>query len=310
MLKQRIVDTLKFFDLQDLPLTLLELAEFLMADTEELKQQLDSRFEYIENSAHPAHNQIFLGEITRCLEGECMGEVGEFKGFYFLAGREHLVQIRLNNYLFGRFREKRILRLIGGARHLPFVRGIALLGSQALGQQKENSDIDLFIITEPHFLGLGRLMVTAYMQLLGVRRHGTKISNRFCLNHYLAGPRSLNRDRNLYTAAEYIKLRPLVYSNTFVKFRKHNNWVYSFFPNAKHFEPKEAEEQQSAIQKLLEKLLTNSFGQWLEQKLKAAQLGRIQKGEFIVAEALEMSFHPNNRKAKLFSAFFEHQKEH
>ena len=114
-------------------------------------------------------------------------------GFYCLKGRAAIIDQRLANYIYGIKRERRIRRFIGGLRFLPFVRRAALAGSQAQGVQKSDSDIDLLIIVEPEFLWLGRTAVTAYFQILGLRRHGKKIANRFCLNHYLAGVKIIDR---------------------------------------------------------------------------------------------------------------------
>jgi hypothetical protein len=181
---------------------------------------------------------------------------------------------------------------------------MAVLGSQALGLQKENSDIDLLVITEPSFLGLGRGFLTIFLQIFGVRRHGSKVANRFCLNHYLAGPIALPSDKNLYTAMEYIKLRPLCGSRVFKQFLLNNEWAYSFFPNAS---PTLDLQENLSVRNFLEKLFKNNFGRYLENKLKNLQLKKIKQGEFIVADSQEMSFHPNNRKKILFQSFFKAQ---
>ena len=52
------------------------------------------------------------------------------------------------------------------------------------------------------------------------------------------------------------------------------------------------------------------FGQWLESQVMKLQLARIKKEEFNISNKLEMSFHPNNRKQKLFASFFEGQQLH
>src|SRR6266404_9461026 len=106
MLEQRIISTLKFFDLQDCPLTLLELHKFLLANIETVRQSLDEKFEL--NQPSPASPAVAVEAVLACLEGECAGEVMEYKGFYALAGRQELIQQRLNNYYYGFAREKLI----------------------------------------------------------------------------------------------------------------------------------------------------------------------------------------------------------
>jgi predicted nucleotidyltransferase len=302
-LQNRILSTLRFFDLQDVPLTLFELHKFLVNDTAEIKKNINTDYEYIGKEAQN-YEQVKISDILLCLNEQLKTQVESKKGYYCLVNRTNIIETRINNYFYGFFREKRIKKYLWFLKYIPFVRGVAILGSQALGQPKPNSDIDLFIVTDSEFLGLGRALATAYFQVLGLRRHGKYISNRFCLNHYLAGVRALPGDRNLYTAMEYLKLRPVFGFRIWQDFQNNNNWVSLFFPHAKK-PPIELAESQAFLQRVLEKILRNSFGRKLEEKIKSAQLGRIQRGEFIVADETEMSFHPNNRKSQLFSAFFE-----
>jgi hypothetical protein len=107
---------------------------------------------------------------------------------------------------------------------------VALGGSQALGQPKKFSDIDLFIVVKPGFLWLVRTMVSLYFQILGLRRHGKNVANRFCLNHYVAEQKVVDRERNLYKAMEYVRLRPLIYPQGLVEFLQVNaEWIKVFF---------------------------------------------------------------------------------
>ncbi len=303
MLKNRILSTLYFFDLQDYPLTLLELHEFLVADLEQLKGSVDGQGEIVVNGTKSKPEApVSIDRILQSLDIECLGEAENTLGFYHLPGRKALVAARLDNYAFGLKREKLVKKYINGLRHLPFIRGAALGGSQALGLAKPTSDIDLFIITDPRFLWLGRTLATIYFQILGVRRHGKKIANRFCLNHYLAGAKQLEQIKNLYSAMEYARLRFLIYGRGIAAFQQNNFfWIGLCFPN---WRPSIAgEETLSALQQRLENLLTNKFGAWLEQKLKHWQLPRIKQQKFIIVEDDELSFHPDSKQEGLLRAF-------
>ncbi len=300
MLKQRIISTLHFFDLQDYPLTLFELQRFLIADLETLKQNIDAQGEILQENFSNASEST--DKILQCLETECQAEVVNTLGFYHLVARSQIAHLRLNNYFYGIKREKLIRRYVKFLQHLPFIRGVALAGSQAMGQQKQASDIDLFIITDPQFLWLGRTLATAYFQIIGKRRHGSNIANRFCLNHYLAGPKKIVQLKNLYTAYEYLKLRPLVCAHSIWQFKKANqSWLNSFFSNAQSMEPENI--KQSTLQKVLEKLLSGSFGKWTEKTLKNWQLPKIRKEPFIVVEDDELSFHPDSKQKVLLERF-------
>lgn len=301
MLKNRIISTLKFFDLQDYPLTLFELHKFLIADFQILRENTDEQGE-IKDADFTAETEVSIDAVLDCLDTECRSETQNYLGFYYLLGRREIAILRLSNYFYGIKREKLIRGYIGPLKALPFVRGVALAGSQAMGQQKFGSDIDLFIITHPQFLWLARTLVTAYFQILGKRRYGENIANRFCLNHYLAGPKKIGSLRNLYTASEYLKLRALIYEHSVWSFQQENSdWEKAFFPNAGITEPEKG--RQSRIQKFFENILGLKFGLWLEQMLKNWQMPKIRREKFIVVEEDELSFHPDSKQQGLLQVF-------
>ncbi len=307
MLKTRIIATLRFFALQDLPLTLFELHKYLLADLDTIKQHLDADWEVV--SVEQAAQAVSLGQVADSLAGECLPEVKSFRGYYYLASAPtDIVTTRLYNYLFGIRRERIIKKYTGGLRYVPFLRGMALVGSQALGLPRASSDIDVLIIVEPRFMWLARLFVTCYFQITGVRRHGDKVANRFCPNHYLAGPKTLQRDRNIYTASEYLKARPIYQAGVLAEFKQQNlPWLKLFFPNAVILDNKKM--SHSLFKRGAEALLRNRLGLWLEKLGRAYQSRRIRRSEFVVVEDDELSFHPHNRKAELFAAFFERQEQ-
>lgn len=316
MLQSRIINTLKFFDLQHIPLTALEVHKYLLADTERVQRHLNEQWE-VKGSLDSNQTDgvivggtvgVALATVLAVLMEQCSktdSEIKTFRGYYFLKSRDDgFVLKRLENYLHAVKRERRIRRYGGFARYIPFVRGVGLVGSQALGQYRAESDIDILVFTAPGFLWTARVLITIYFQLLGVRRYGNKIATRFCLNHYVAGPKQLQRDRNIYTASEYLKMRPLYPSRTIERFKQNNlSWIRIFFPHATA--DTETRTPQSRLQRVLEKILKNKFGQFIERQLKRLLIGRITQDDFVVVEDDELSFHPHNRKADLFAAFFK-----
>jgi len=305
MFKERILSTIQFFDLQDYPLTLLELERFLIADTTSLIENMTEQWE-LKTANYEEGEHVGVHTILACLDKDLQEQVDQHHGFYFLSGRKDIVTQRLNNYLFVIGREKLIRRYVWFLRHIPFVRGVAIGGSQAMGQQKPTSDIDLLIVTEKNFLWIARTLITFYFQVFGHRRHGRKIANRFCLNHYIAGVGYLGYGYNAYYALEYVRFRPVVYGNTMQIFQEVNSpWIKTFFPNAE--DTKKYADSESRVQKFLEKMFKNSFGEWIEEKLQQWQLGRIRSGKFVVADPQEISFHSQERKFALLSRFFKDQ---
>ena len=340
MLKDRILSTLKFFDLQDCPLTLLELHKFLLPEPGVLENVLDERGELKPDAGFPSpqinpvreltaaldrrqlgnnfplpptlsmtfSNGVNISEVQASLESHFTNEIICRFGYYALAGRESIILGRWQNYCYGIKREQLIARFLPGVRHLPFLRGVSVLGSQALGMPREGSDIDLLILVDGNRIGLARVFVTCYFQVLGLRRHGKKIANRFCLNHYVAANKVLNSDRNLYTASEYLKMRPALGNRLVANFQYNNRaWMGLLFSNAAAILP--IEERSSSVRLFLERILSGRFGRFLERWVKKAQYNHINRGEFIVVSEDELSFHPNNRKQQLFNNFFSYIKQ-
>lgn len=305
MLADRILETLRFFDLQDYPLTLLEIHAYLLAEAADLQQAANSQHELAQGSQLPVQPAVGISEVFDCLENQLQDRLECRRGFYCLKGRQEIIRQRLTNYLFGLNREKRIRRFARGLKAVPFVRGAGLAGSQVLGQQKATSDIDLLILTDSRRMWLVRTLVTAYFQVLGLRRHGRKVQNRFCLNHYVAGFKLLDQHLNLYTALEYAKLRPLVHAAGVAAFQQKNAvWISGFFPNWQP-NPPPVGEYPSRLQAALEKIFAGDFGSWLEAKLKAWQLPKIRQEKYIIVEADELSFHPDSKQEALLRRFFK-----
>lgn len=303
MLSERILATLKFFDLQDLALTAFEIHKYLVADSDSLKERIDTQFELLAEQA-PGTSAVHIDTVAQQLgELSSDGKIFERNGFYTLPHRSELVALRLKNYLYGIPRERLIWRYLKFTRYLPFVRGIALAGSQALGLHRPTSDIDLLIITDSRFMWIARSVLTVYFHVFGVRRHGSKIANRFCLNHYLSNIREVDVERNLYKAMEYIKLRSIVYPQALYAFQKANqDWIKLFFPNVTFEHP--VTQSQTILQRWAEKLFDHRLGLWLEAKMAAIQKNRIKLSKFNFVKEDELSFHPESKHEKLLQRFF------
>src|SRR5574340_1666023 len=99
MLKDRILSTLHFFDLQDFPLTLLELHRYLVANLESIKPTLDEHYELKNIPEAAAREKIPIDAVLQCLDSECSEEVACKSGFYALKNRGQIIDQRLQNYL-------------------------------------------------------------------------------------------------------------------------------------------------------------------------------------------------------------------
>jgi len=279
MLKNSVYKTVAFFDAQGIALTLLEIKNYLSA-------------------------AVSIGEIERTLKEDLRDQVEYRDGLYFLVGRSDLVSQKKIHFRISLVRFHKAKKYLKFLRHLPFLRAVAISGSQALLNSAPSSDIDLFIITAQNRIWFARSLVSFYFQLLGQRRHGLKISNRFCLNHYLAGDFGINEDRNLYTAVEYVSLIPVLGQDTMDEFWRSNTWISEFIPQAR-FETKAGffGFQFSIAQKIFEKLLDYTIAGMLNRVLGLYQKQRIRRQEHILVSDRELSFHPGSRGQRVLASF-------
>jgi hypothetical protein len=282
---QRVIKTLELFSIQSIAPSLLEVWRFLVKlDEDEL--------------------EFSVGDVAKTLCALVQeGLVAERFGLYALRDSVVHIEQRWLGYQYGLLRERRVRRLVGGLRYVPFVRGVALAGSQALGLERASSDIDLLIITAPGWLWLPRTLVTAYFHFLGVRRYGKKIANRVCLNHYISGPKCMQDGHNWYTAFEYGKLRPIFGRVAISDFQTANaTWIHVFFPNVQSVCA--TKESVHRIQLWVEILVSHTVGSWLESRLGSWQSKRIHKNEpHITVADDELSFHPASKQDAVLASF-------
>ncbi len=306
MLQERIRETVFFFDLQGIPLTTLEIYKYLLPSVDIFKARLDDSFELMDSSE--VVSAINIDTILFSLDDLVEQKYLERRvGFYCLPGKTNLISQRLRNTVYGLKRERRLRFVAKFLEFVPFIRGVAVNGSQALGQERKNSDIDLLIITDEQFMWSARTFVTGFFQILGLRRHGQNIANRFCLNHYVAGPKLMEHGQNLYTALEYLKLRPIAFSLAVQEFKHRNiEWIAQVFPNAVRFENDQAvSNDPSSLQIFLEKVYILFFGKNLENLLSTWQLKRIRQEKYIVVARNELSFHPQSKAEDLLAKYFK-----
>lgn len=107
---------------------------------------------------------------------------------------------------------------------------IAVCNSLSMYAADPDSDIDLFVVSAPHRMWLVRIIMTVLFHLLGVRRHGKKVTGRFCLSFFCTtnamdfGQIAIENDVYLRTWVNYLK--PIVdIGDTYEDFLKQNsNW--------------------------------------------------------------------------------------
>ncbi|MFW5940583.1 MAG: hypothetical protein ACOC9V_03160 [Chloroflexota bacterium] len=258
--------TIAYADVFDYPLTAPEVHRYLIGVR-----------------ASPSQVYRVLHEKTQS------GELAARFGFFTLAGRQELVDLRCRREVFAQAlwpQAVRYGRLIGA---LPFVRLVAVTGSLAVDNVDPQADIDYLIVTEP-----GRLWLSRAFTILVVRLAATA-GVPLCPNYFLSLNALAFQERNLYTAREVVQMVPLSGKQTYRRMRQLNDWTTRFLPNADHAPRRWSPPQPSLPRRLVrsaaESALRTPPGGWLERWEMQRKIARFANGDG--PEQIEAAFCPD-----------------
>jgi hypothetical protein len=226
-----ILKTLSYSDVFDHPLTLEEIHRYLVASA-------------------------CREEIAVCLAG--MDLIQNTAGYYHLAGRSEIVEIRKRRETLSRRAYERAQwygRILG---RLPFVRMVALTGSLAMRNSDQNGDYDYMLVTKP-----GRLWVARIFALL-LNRMAHVFGETLCPNLIVSETMLEWKQHNLYYAREIAQMIPISGPDIFTDLRVVNKWTEQFLPNWNHDQTLELNEKTSWLQGVCEFFLGGSLGDRLE----------------------------------------------
>ncbi|MFA6514009.1 MAG: hypothetical protein WCT50_01795 [Patescibacteria group bacterium] len=160
--RKRILEPIVFFDLFDYPLTAYEVWKYL-------------------------NREIELLETISLLKKLVSKEViNEKNGFYFLFGREEIVEIRQKRYNYSCAKIKIAKRFGRLFALLPYVKVVAIANFLGDHNLREDGDIDFFIITSAHRIWLSRFFCTGLTKLLNKRPTAKRKKDRICLSFYIS----------------------------------------------------------------------------------------------------------------------------
>jgi len=252
LLENAILKTLAYSDIFDYPLTADELHRFLVVSA----------------SRH---------DVEQCAAK--MKDVSLKDGYYFLASRDEIVELRKRREAVSRKIFKRAMfygRILGA---LPFVRMVALTGSLALLNLSRDPDMDYMLVT-----GNGRVWTArAFAILLGkiVRLFGDTI----CPN-LIVSERALEWPlHDLYSARELCQMIPITGYDLYLRLFASNSWVESFLPNVC---PKKTSEvfKTSEVSIAAELPLRGVFGDKFESWEMTRKIARFSKQPGFGAETV------------------------
>lgn len=127
---------------------------------------------------------------------------------YFLKAQKHIRNLRL----------------------IPWLRYIAVWNSIAMKSSHENSDIDLFVVTEKNRLWLVRICMTLYFFIIWLRKTSSKHAGTFCLSFFVnidaLDFSGIAIKDDIYLFYRLLTLKPILdYNDTQQKIRDANTWA-------------------------------------------------------------------------------------
>lgn len=190
---------------------------------------------------------------------------------------------------------------------IPYIRLVGVANSLADKTAKEHSDIDFFIIIKYGRLFLTRFLITAVLQLFGLRRFGSKISDRICLSWYITD-KTLNfksialKPYDILLAYWVAQMKPLyTVDDVHTDFLASNIWVEELVPNYQNIN--HGVTKTNAVARLLEILFNNQLGNWLEKLAQKIQMNKIARNATspnpdvkIIANNQMLKFHEIDRR--------------
>ena len=236
-ISQSVFQTVAYADVFDYPLTASEVYRYLTPPTGSFEDVI----------------QVLTDEVLFTRVGD----------YFALRGREEIVETR-------RRRAKVAARLwVKASRYgrilasLPFVRMVSVTGSLAMNNADEGKDVDYMLVTHPKRLWTSRalsLLVARFARLEGVR---------ICPNYLVTTNALRLSERSLYVAHELAQMIPLSGMEVYWEMLRLNGWIYDYLPNAvsphESLNSTERGNRQPLIQRILERIFSLPFGDWLEK---------------------------------------------
>jgi len=303
-LEKQILATIAYYDIFDYPLTSNEIFSYLIID-----------------KGRDHENKYSLGDVLESLEkSEILKVKLDVKyGFYFLTGRVEIVMKRLERKKIADQKWKKARKIFWIMQIIPFLKGIFISGSLALGNSRQDSDIDLIIVAKNGRIWIVRTLVTVLTSILFVKRHGKVTRDMICLNHYITDESLKIPFESLYNAQSYIHLvnlyRHTEDDNLFRKFQIENEWIGKYIENYKGLELGSARSIKrslllSSVSLFFSLFFSNTLGNMLEKKLSEIQSMRIKNdplckkpGGRITIGDDQLEFHPDSHERFVIPEF-------
>ncbi len=322
LLEKSVLATIAYYNVVDYPLTGFEVFKYLINPS-----YITAISDIDENSKIEPIKEIKFIDILRILESDNLKNyICKKNGFYYLLNKQilqntkrNLYQIRIKRQKISDEKWKQTTKIIKWLQIIPYVRMVLINGSMAMHNAGEESDIDLLIVAKNKRIWTTRFSITLFFQIIGKRRYGTKIKNRFCLNHYITDIFLKSSLLNLYVAHLYAHLVPVleIEKGIYGRFQFENRWIgnYLCFYNVEKLDNQKKIKnskimkicrnfQEIILNTFLGDILEKIFGFFQKYLIKNHPLINREDGR-IIFDDNQLEFHPNSQGMKILNKYKE-----
>ena len=209
-LQGAIVKTIAFFDLFDYPLTDREAWQWLLM------------------------HKCGFSEVHKILNSGQLDNVENRNGFYFLRGREEILEKRFAKYNYTERKFRRAVRIARLFRLIPWIKMIAVGNNIGAHNLSNDGDIDFFIVTDDDRIWISRFFSVLIVKILGLRPRGADMKDKICLSFFVSENSSdlekLMIDEDIYFVYWLAGLTPIFKKDDF-DFSDKNKWIGKYLPN-------------------------------------------------------------------------------
>ncbi|MFA6296501.1 MAG: hypothetical protein WC663_04045 [Patescibacteria group bacterium] len=301
-LERAVLSAISYYDIFEYPLTSWEIFKWGY----DRKQETENR-----------KQKIKLSEINNILSNseKIKNILCHKNGFYFLNGREEIVEIRRQRYLLAQKRWKKLQRITTILQVVPFIKMIAGCNNLLINNIKPESDIDVFVVVKSGRMWMTRFLLTSLVSLLGQWRHKDRISGKICLSFFVTDD-NLNLEKiakkpyDIYLNNWVLLAAPLLDRNIYSKFMQENGWAKNSMPNALEYLPVGYERKikkilfLDLIRNICEKILGGKIGNELEKIFRKIQIKKMRgKGLDVIISDKMLKFHEVDRRDQFREEF-------
>jgi hypothetical protein len=323
LLEKAILATVVYYDILDYPLTGFEVFKYLINPL-----HIISLTEPIPNIELEPLGNISLADVLKSLEYATLKNfIEEKNGFYFLKGKKHLVEQRIERQKIAALRWKKVYKVVKILQIISFIKMIAACNSLAINNSRADADIDFFVVIKKGRIWLTRLLITLLVWFKGEWRHKKKIADKICLSFYITDD-ALNLESvaikpyDIYLVNWIAQLKPIYYEKQIYRdFIVKNLWVRNYLANfgkiLNYFHPEfKSNRFLLAIKTVKEKLLSGLLGNLIEKLLRFFQKNRISRKLMpheiptaVVVSDKMLKFHENDKREFFQKAFLDKLKQ-